>query len=252
VTLLAIDTATPQLSVAIWHAGLLVAATRAEEGRRHTELLAPAIQAVTAEAGIGVADLDAIAVDVGPGLFTGLRVGLATAKALVSALRVPAVAVTSLEALAARRPHEPRLVAAVVDARRHEVFRALYRPGPSGHCEMVAAATLTPAALADELAALGDDVLVVGDGGIRYHDILTGPNVEIAGAAYAYPDAAVVARVAEARLAAGAVTDAVGLSALYLRSPDVRIGWARHDDGLEPGRRPAAVLSPSGREGRRG
>jgi tRNA threonylcarbamoyladenosine biosynthesis protein TsaB len=260
VTLLAIDTATPQVSVAVWRDGGLVAVMRAEEGRRHTEILAPAIQAVTAEAGVALADLDAIAVDVGPGLFTGLRVGLATAKALASALAVPAVAVTSLEALAQRRPDEPRVVAAVVDARRHEVFRALYRPGPGGLVEMATPMSITPAALADELAGLGVDILVVGDGGLRYGDVVAGPRVEVAGADDAYPDAGVVARVAEARLAAGQVTDAVGLRALYLRPPDVRIGWARHDDRpgpVSPGptstRRPSSpVLAPSAADGRHG
>jgi tRNA threonylcarbamoyladenosine biosynthesis protein TsaB len=248
VTLLAIDTATPRISVALWQDGELTGRWRAEDDRRHGELLAPAIQAVTAGVGIAVADLTAVAVDVGPGLFTGLRVGVATAKALVSALRIPAVAVTSLEVLAHARASQSRLVAAVVDARRHEVFRAIYRPGPDGLVELAAPAVLAPDALGAELASLGVDVVAVGDGAVRYAEVIAGRRVAdgmVAGGRVAvdaddpYPDASVAAPLAAARVAAGDVTDAGGLSALYLRQPDVRIGWARHDG--EPTRAEAKV-----------
>jgi tRNA threonylcarbamoyladenosine biosynthesis protein TsaB len=230
--LLAVDTATPQVGVALWGDDGLLASSRALEGRRHGEILAPAIQAMVAGVGAAMGDLTAIAVDVGPGLFTGLRVGVATAKALASALAVPAVGLTSLEVVAHPHRRQTALVATVIDARRHEVFRALYRPEGGRLVPVAEPAVATPADLAAELAGPGraGGVLVVGDGGRRYADVLAGPGIEIGGSAEAHPDAAVLAELAAVRVAAGLVTDADGLRPFYLRDADVRIGWARHDD----------------------
>lgn len=254
--LLAVDTATPQVSVALRRAGGAVASWRRAPGRDHGEALAPLLASSLAAEGITPADLTAVAVDVGPGLFTGLRVGLATAKALSAALGIPVVGVTSLEILAWPHRHDHRIVAAVVDARRKEVFRALYRPAPSDRGpaptepaaresvwneragrELAAPTTVSPEDLAAELAALGEPVLAVGDGARRYADVLAGERVEIAGPDGAYPDAASLAELAAARVAAGEVTDAAGLRPCYLRQPDVRIGWDQ---------RPAAEASARG------
>ena len=97
------------------------------QGRRHAELLVPSIETIARLAGIGVQQVGRVAVDVGPGLFTGLRVGVATAKALAAALDIPIVGCSSLELLAYPHRRQSRLVAAVVDAKRGEVFWRLYR-----------------------------------------------------------------------------------------------------------------------------
>jgi tRNA threonylcarbamoyladenosine biosynthesis protein TsaB len=249
VMLLALDTATPRVSVSLWGDTGPIASSRAVEGRRHGEILAPAIRAVVEGSGHTMSDLTAIAVDIGPGLFTGLRVGVTTAKALAAALRLPAVGLTSLEILAHPHRRQPAIVAAVVDARRHEVFRALYRPTDGRLVEVAAAAVVTPAALADELAALAAPVLAVGDGARRYADILLGSGASsgsgggtgVGGPIDAHPDADVLAEMAVARLAAGATTDAAGLRPCYLRSADVRIGWEQRDGSAGPA--PAAELT---------
>jgi tRNA threonylcarbamoyladenosine biosynthesis protein TsaB len=224
--LLAIDTATPRISVALWVQGDVVAAWGSDDDRRHGELLAPAIQTVLATAGLTPADLDAVAVDVGPGLFTGLRVGVATAKALVAALGIRAVPATSLEVLAHGHAGDGPLLATVVDARRKEVFRAIYRTGGDGPVEIEPPAVMTPAALADELAGLGEPVVAVGDGAVRYAEVLGAVDSEAP-----YPDAAVLARIAADRKG----TDAAGIEAFYIRPPDVRIGWAQHEAGAPRG-----------------
>jgi tRNA threonylcarbamoyladenosine biosynthesis protein TsaB len=173
--LLAIDTATAEVGVSLWSDDGPVASSRAVEGRRHGETLAPAVRAVVVGSGHEMADLTAVAVDTGPGLFTGLRVGVATAKALAAALDLPAVGLSSLEVLAHPHRRQPAVVAAVVDARRREVFRCLYRPEGGVLVEIAAPAVCTPAALAEELAALEVPVLAVGDGARRYADVLAGP-----------------------------------------------------------------------------
>lgn len=219
---LAIDTATPQVGVAIAGADGPMASLSIAEGRRHGEVLAPAIQSVCANAGVALADVDLVAVDIGPGLFTGLRVGLSTARALASALDRPALGVTSTEILALAHAGCARPVAAVVDIRRGEVAWALYRPVPGGMVEVVAPATASPAQLAEALSAPeASGALAVGDGARRYAAQLLG--VEVAGALAAYPSAAVLAELAVARPDAAAT--AGDLAPRYLRDADVRIGW---------------------------
>jgi tRNA threonylcarbamoyl adenosine modification protein YeaZ len=123
--LLAFDTATPAVTVAL-HDGVRV---RAEctvvDARRHGELLGPGIAQVLGDAGVSASDLTKIAVGVGPGPFTGLRVGLVTARAMSDALRIPAVGVCTLDILAAAIVCEGSFLVAT-DARRREVYWAVY------------------------------------------------------------------------------------------------------------------------------
>src|SRR3954452_3525325 len=130
--ILGIETATEQVSVALGGHEGVIALFEVGRGRRHAEILAPAIDFVCAQADIGLDELGLIAVDVGPGLFTGMRVGLATGKALAQALRVPMIGMSSLDLLAFPLRHGVRTVVAVIDARKGELFYAFYRPVPGG------------------------------------------------------------------------------------------------------------------------
>ena len=123
--LLGLDTATPAVTVAVCDGPRVLAESTSPDDRRHGELVAPAIEAVLREAGVTSRDLEIIAVGVGPGPFTGLRVGLVTARMLGSVLKVPVVGVCTLDVLAlAADIDEPFHVAS--DARRKEVYWAAY------------------------------------------------------------------------------------------------------------------------------
>ncbi|MGH9057072.1 MAG: tRNA (adenosine(37)-N6)-threonylcarbamoyltransferase complex dimerization subunit type 1 TsaB [Acidimicrobiales bacterium] len=230
-TILAITTSTPQVGVALGGGDGPIASVHVRQGRRHGELVAPAIASLAQLAGVGLEAVEAVAVDVGPGLFTGLRVGVATAKALASALGIPLVACSSLELLGAPHARSGRPVAAVVDARRGEVFWALYR----GVVAATEPAVASPADLAEALAGVvaGSDgagtapaVLATGDGAARYRDVLEAvAGVEVAGAGWEHPNAAVLAEMAAGR----SPTPPGQLTPMYLRGADVRVGWAvRH------------------------
>jgi tRNA threonylcarbamoyl adenosine modification protein YeaZ len=129
VLVLAIDTATPAVTAGVVEltadAVLLRAARVEHDARKHAELLMPAVQAVCADAGTTLAGLDAVVVGIGPGPFTGLRVGMVTAAALCDALGVPVYGVCSLDAIAADAAGEGTLLV-VTDARRREVYWAAY------------------------------------------------------------------------------------------------------------------------------
>ena len=200
--LLAFDTATPAVTVALHDGERVVASWAKVDARRHGELLAPGITEVLDEASVPRLDVTAVAVGVGPGPFTGLRVGVVTARTLALALDIPAYGVCSLDVLAAQAIDEgavgrPFLVA--TDARRKEVYWAAYdqdgvRLGDPQVSKPADVATRAP---------------VVGSGAVLYPDAFPhglGPEL---------PDAGVLARV---------VTDErvelLDAEPLYLRRPD--------------------------------
>lgn len=228
---LGVDTATPGLSAALVGPTGVLASFAYDAGRRHTELLAPAIDDLCRAAGVELGAVDAFAVDIGPGLFTGLRVGLATVSALSSALGRPAVGLASTEILAEPQREAGRDVLAVVDVRRSEVAWAYYGQGggPQGSTPALAA----PEQLADTLAGIrraDRPLTVVGDGALRYRDVLAaGDSGDLVfDTASPYPSASVAATLARRRLLAGSVIPGP-IAPLYLRQADVRIGWPTHD-----------------------
>jgi tRNA threonylcarbamoyladenosine biosynthesis protein TsaB len=175
VRLLALETATARTAVALGD-DTDAAEHVAEALGRHTEALAPGIVALLGARGWSPQDLDGVVVDVGPGLFTGLRVGIATAKGLAVATGVGLFAVTSTDVLAqtASDAGVTGLVAAIVDARRREVFWALYDVGSAGFTEVGAVEVAAPTAVATRLAELAGPVTLVGDGAIAHRDLLEG------------------------------------------------------------------------------
>jgi tRNA threonylcarbamoyladenosine biosynthesis protein TsaB len=184
----------------------------------HAGELMPALVAVLEEASLGFADLDLIAVGRGPGSFTGVRIALATARALGQAHGTPVAGVNALAALAAgATAEEPdRLVLALIDARRGELFAALY----AGSQERWAPRVVTPEALAERLGALAAAPLAVGDGSLRSRAML-----EAAGGRVAPHDSPlhVVRGLWVCRLgAAHAAGPGEPATPLYLRDPDAR------------------------------
>jgi tRNA threonylcarbamoyladenosine biosynthesis protein TsaB len=238
--LLALDTATDQLGVAVGDAEGLRAHLQALVGRRHLETLAPAVQQALGLAGLGLGDLEAVAVDVGPGLFSGLRVGVAAAKALAQALRVGLVGVSSLDVVAHGLRHADRLVAAVVDARRGQVFAALYRGGAPGLRRLSPYRLCRPEELAEELAGRGEPALCAGDGARRYRQVLEEvAGVAVAGEPAAWPSAASLWALGLKAARDGELVAPAELAPLYLRQPDAAINW-------EQRRPPGAALAGSG------
>ena len=172
---LAIETATPACAVALEVDGEVTEAVLDRE-RRHTEVLAPGVGRLLAAAGLAPGELERVVVDRGPGLYTGLRVGIATALGLALATGAALVEVTSLEVLAAaaaRAGARGELVA-LVDARRGEVFAQRFSL-EGGTTALERPRVLRPEALAPELAAR--PARLCGDGARRYRDALVGAEV---------------------------------------------------------------------------
>ena len=233
---LAIDTSTPVVSIALGddehvRAELRVAtdSTRGSRARRHAELLAPGIATLCDQAGVRVADVSAIAVGVGPGMFTGLRVGVTTAKLLGQTLRVPVVTVPSLDLVAYPLRFTPRLVVAVLDARRREVFTSSYRPVPGGVQRVTDYQVLPPAELVAELAAGGDELLLAGDGVARYRaEFGELERAEVASPAFDAPSAVALLELAAAHVAREEFVTPNEVVPMYIRKSDAEIATWEH------------------------
>jgi tRNA threonylcarbamoyladenosine biosynthesis protein TsaB len=228
--ILGIDTATQQVGCAIGgHEGVLAAA-HSSRGKRHAETLTPAIDFVRRQARIELSEISVVAVDLGPGLFTGLRVGIATAKAVAHALRVPMIGVNSLDLIAFPVRFSNRLIVSAVDARRSELYFAFYRQVPGGVQRISEPELGSPDDLASEIIARGEECLLVGDGAIRYQDMFSGlSKVELAGRDLAYPSARSLVELAHARALREEWVNPWELEPLYLRPPDAEINWATRD-----------------------
>ncbi len=218
--LLALDTATPTTTVALADDGFVLAHDSVLDGRRHAEVLAPMIAAVLSRARIDATQLTHIAVGVGPGPFTGLRVGLVTALALGDALSLPVLGVVTLDVIAAQvssdalDPGSVPLLA-ITDARRHEVYWARYENGRRTSGPSVG----RPA----EVAAGNPQCRAAGEGAQRY-----APDFESSGCVVVppdYPSAATLAVLAAGKLRVGDLFEPV--VPLYLRQPDATVPGER-------------------------
>jgi len=212
VNLLAIETATTACAIGV-RAGDTQIDCVLDEGRRHTEFLARGIAALLGDVGLAPRDLDRVVVDRGPGLYTGLRVGLATAGALAQGLGCDLVGVTSLEVLAlgAFAAGVRGRLLAVVDARRGEVF--IQRFDLAARVTAVAdPAVVAPRAVAEGIASGGIDVTLTGDGAARYREVL-----DVAGVTF---DATRVPPTSAALALGASRAPSAGVAPLYLREPD--------------------------------
>lgn len=204
---LGLDTCLNACSVAVLD-GETVLAWRSETmARGHQERLAPMVQAVMAEAGLSFDRLDRIGATVGPGSFTGLRVGVAFAKGLASALSIPAVGVGALEALAAGASG---LVSAVIDARRDQLYLQIF----DGGAALMAPDVLPLGTAAARLAelAMGRPLTLIGSGAPLLADAAPGAVVLTPEGC----DARLVARLAGGRAPSP-------IRPLYLRAPDAKL-----------------------------
>lgn len=229
VIILGIETATQQVGCAIGGVEGVFAEFHATRGRKHAETLVPAIEFCAAQSGIDLHSVSVVAVDIGPGLFTGLRVGVATAKSMAQALRVPMIGLSSLDLLAHQVRHSQRLIAAVVDARRGEVFWALYRHVPGGVQRLEDYRVSSAEELAAELLARREEALLVGDGALRYADVFDEDLgfVELGTVANAYPSAGDLVELAHPRALREDFVQPWEIEPLYLRKADAEINWER-------------------------
>lgn len=212
----AMSSSTGLVAVAVADRGTVLAQRESHTERRHAEEITPMLRVVLGDAGVAVGDLDRVVVDIGPGRYTGMRVGIATATTLAHALGIPVATVTSLELLrrAAANAGLESPAVPVVDARRDQVFAQIDDR----------ALVCSPAELA---AHVPPGATLVGDGADRYRD-------ELAAVARVHPG--IVPSVAAAALLAAdwPTVDPIEVEPLYLREPDAAINIRTRPVGATP------------------
>jgi tRNA threonylcarbamoyladenosine biosynthesis protein TsaB len=224
--LLAADTATPSLSVAVTDGGEVRAEITVRRRQTHTRTLMRQLEAVLELAGVELAELDGLAAVAGPGSFTGLRIGLSTVKGIAMGLGKPAVGVSALEGLARQLPGVSGSIHALIDARKGQVYRGMFRWEGDRLTELAEPSVLGPEAAAAELRP---GSILVGDGARLYGEAMTrwtGSPFRVAPSGVHTLRASTAARMAREKMAAGAPCDPAGLLPQYLRPSDAELARA--------------------------
>jgi tRNA threonylcarbamoyladenosine biosynthesis protein TsaB len=228
--LLAIDTSTRRVGVALGTqlgvlASLELGGATADGPPRHAEQLAPAIDHLTRVTELALRQLSAITVAIGPGMFTGLRVGVTTAKVMAQALRIPVIPIPSLDLVAyPLRYTTGRIIIPALDARRDEIYYGRYRAVPGGLQRESEYELARPRDLIVDIDAAGEPVVVAGDGALRFREQFELSDLcEVAGPGFAAPSLSALVELASSRFEREDFTAAADVLPMYLRRSDAEI-----------------------------
>ncbi len=226
---LALDTATLVSSVALATADTLVAELTLQTKKTHSELLMPHVAQILDMAGIKKSELRAVAVSIGPGSFTGLRIGLATAKALAYALNIPIIGVPTLAAIAFACPVPGALLAPMLDAQKGNVYQALYswQHGQLTEIESAKVKSLTEAL--EELSIKDKPVILLGEASTMYSREIqqTGKSLVLAEPHVIISRAGSLAILSYKMLSQGITHDVRTLEPLYIRRSEAEVLWEK-------------------------
>ncbi len=227
--ILGIETATRTGSVAIVEEEEIIAEYTLNIKETHTSRLMPAIDHILKDAHLTIHQMDAVAVSLGPGSFTGLRIGVATAKGLCLALRKPLIGIPTLDAFAQNICYTSQLICPLLDARRGEVYTALYHYRlPVGHHELEKLTGDMVLPLEELLSKINAPTIFVGDVFEGYRSLVEKAIPGKASFAPPYsslPRAANVAVLGLRKLKSGKETDLQEIEPLYVRRPEAEVKW---------------------------
>ncbi len=214
--ILGVDTSTPIGSVGLIDGERFVAEHTLSIVKAHSSRLMPAIDQILKWGDLTVHDLDACAVGIGPGSFTGIRIGVGTIKSLCYALKKPIIGISTLEAIAYNLRYTDKLICPILDARKDEVYGALFRGGQN----LLRKSDDLCVPIESLLSQIDDDVIFVGDGLRRYAPVVQaqfGEDVPLADPIFNVPRGASIARIGYDRLLDGQSGDYFSLTPNYVR-----------------------------------
>lgn len=221
--ILAIDTSAKPVSCALAENGRVIASFYANTGLTHSQTLMPMVENVLQMTEHTVADLNAIAVNAGPGSFTGVRIGVSAVKGLAFTGDLPCISVSTLESMAENTAAVPHtVICCLMDARCQQVYGALFEKDAAGNLQRLTEdKALTIQEMGEKLASLDSSIILVGDGSEMcyraWKDSI--PNVILAPASVRFQSAAATAIVAGRYFEQGKTISAEELQPVYLRLP---------------------------------
>ncbi|MCM8780006.1 MAG: tRNA (adenosine(37)-N6)-threonylcarbamoyltransferase complex dimerization subunit type 1 TsaB [Candidatus Omnitrophica bacterium] len=226
--ILAIDTTTRFLCLGILKQGKAFGLNE-DLGIRHSELLIPRLKSLLKKAKISLSDIDYFACDIGPGSFTGIRIGISTVKGFAYSLDKPVAGISSLDILAHNaREYAQGLIIPMVDARRGLVYSAIYKIKKDNIKKASPYMLVSPSDLLNLLKKLKskERVLFLGDGIKQYRDLIVakmGKDAKILNESYWYPEADKILEIAQDLIKRKKLTDALRIKPLYLYSKECQI-----------------------------
>ena len=231
--ILSIDSSTPVAGIAVADGNQLLGEIMLNTKNTHSEKLMPLVQQLLQELQLTVQDLDAIAVTQGPGSFTGLRIGMATAKGLVQGAGKQLIAVPTLDCLAQNLLHYPGIICPIMNAQKKQVYTALYR-GVDKLERLSDYQAIEAEKLAQQLQQLNEDVWFVGDGVVAFADVFTaalGTRCHFADGNLVLPRAGALAMLAAQKAEQGQFDDLFQTELIYIRKSEAEVQWeARHQN----------------------
>ena len=219
--ILAFDTSAKTASVAVCDGGNILGVSNIENGLTQSELVLPMAEALLSQLKMSFADVELYAVTVGPGSFTGVRIGVSTVKGLAFGRDIPCAPVSTLEALAENAAGLTGLIVPCMDARRGQFYTATFAATAEGISRMTPDRAISAEELAEELRSYEGDIYITGDGYDVAHKLLTSLGVKLAVTPYLLrsQNAVSIARVAEKMHAQGLCVSERELAPSYLRLP---------------------------------
>jgi tRNA threonylcarbamoyladenosine biosynthesis protein TsaB len=224
---LGIETSTKTGSVAIVSESGIIAQYSLNIEVTHSERLMATVDRVLKDTGLAIAKLDGFAVAIGPGSFTGLRIGLSTVKGLAFATGKPVAAVPTLQALAWNLPYAAYPVCPMLDARKNEVYAALYTYDGTAFAQVMPEMTIPIRGLAEKISG---KTLFTGEAAHLYRREIEkqfGSEARFAPLSAALPSAATVAELGLGMIKSGNRTDPDSLTPLYIRRPEAEVAWEK-------------------------
>ena len=225
--ILGIETSTKTGSVAVISENLVIAQYSLNIEVTHSERLMSTVDRVLKDTGISISQIDGFAVAIGPGSFTGLRIGVSTVKGLVLATNKPVAAVPTLLALAWNVPHAAHTVCPLLDARKNEVYAALYRPEGMNFVQVMPESVISLARLGDRITGA---TVFTGEASLLYREELRkqfGDAALFAPKSAILPSAAAVAELGLDMIKSGRHVDPDSLTPLYIRRPEAEVAWEK-------------------------
>lgn len=222
---LALETATKAGSIAIADEGVFIGEVRLDVSIAHAERVMDSIAWLLKSSHISIGEIDAFALSIGPGSFTGLRIGLSTIKGLAFSTKKPVVPVPTLDAMARRLPFSSYYICPMLDARKDEVYTALYRWEGNACVKIIPETAVEPG---EFLRTLKGPAVFMGDGAVKYKNVISGilkTDALFPPSSFMSPAASSIAEIALEKLRDGIEAGPVSLTPLYIRKAEAEIRW---------------------------
>ncbi|MBL7068417.1 MAG: tRNA (adenosine(37)-N6)-threonylcarbamoyltransferase complex dimerization subunit type 1 TsaB [Candidatus Omnitrophica bacterium] len=223
--ILAIETSTRNLSIAVADENSILAEYKGDSVLRHSQDLIPNIEILLKKTGLGLADIDCFAVSIGPGSFTGLRVGVSIIKGLNMVTNIPIVTVPTLDVIACNVLDTPTPICVILDAKKKNIYSSLYRVKDGDIIRTWDYLLVPPDELIERIDDKDEEILFLGDAISFYGDLIRErlKNAKLADRKYWFPDAKRVARLGRNKFKRREFEDADGLVPMYMYSRECNV-----------------------------